>query len=66
MRDNRRFAVIVTCFLIGFVFAFILQLLSDQNIIIPDLLSDAITLRVLQFISILMWTLIGVVLGAMG
>lgn len=64
MKDSNRFATIMICFLVGFVLAIGLQIMYDQGIIIADLLYGTITLRALQFVSILLWTIIGAVLSA--
>lgn len=61
-----RFVVVMVCFIIGFCFAYMIQLLSANSIIVPDLIYNTITLRAIQFVLILGWTIFGVVMSAFG
>jgi len=63
-RDSARFGTIMICFLIGFIFALMLQLFYAHSIILNELVYGTITLRVIQFFVMFMFTLFGVVLAA--
>lgn len=63
-RNERVFAIIMLCGIIGMVFAIALQVLYDQAIFVDEFLSDTLTLRELQFVVFLMWEIVGIGVAA--
>lgn len=62
--NERIFAIIMLCGIIGIVFAIILQVLYDQSIFVDEFISDTLTLRELQLVVFLMWEIIGIGVAA--
>jgi len=62
--NERVFAIIMLCGIIGIVFAIILQVLYDQSIFVDEFISDTLTLRELQLVVFLMWEIIGIGVAA--
>jgi len=62
--NERVFAIIMLCGIIGLVFAIVLQVLYDQAIFVDEFLSDTLTLRELQFVVFLIWEIIGIGISA--
>ena len=58
--NERMFAVIALCGIIGIVFAIIFQLLYEQSTIIDSFVYSELTLRELQFGVILAWEILGI------
>ena len=63
--NERMFAILALCGIIGILFAIIEQLLYNNGIIINQFLSGAtMGLREIQFATILAWEIFGLVLAA--
>jgi hypothetical protein len=62
--NEKVFAIFMLCGIIGILFAIIFQLLYDQGIFIDEFISGTVTLRELQFITILVWELLGIGVAA--
>jgi len=62
--QERAFAIILLCSIIGILLAIILQFLYDQAILIDDFVTNTMTLREVQFAVILVWELFGITVGA--
>ena len=62
--NERMFAILTLCGIIGLLFAIIFQLLYDQGILIDEFVTGTITLRELQLGTIVAWEVFGLVLGA--
>ena len=68
-QNERMFAILTLCGIIGILFAIIEQLLFDNGIIINQFLSGGslgvtMALREVQFATILAWEIFGLVLAA--
>ena len=61
--NERMFAVITLCGIIGVIFAIIFQLLYEQSTIIDSFVDSELTLRELQFGVILAWEILGIGVG---
>lgn len=62
--NERIFAIIMLCGIIGIVFAIILQVLYDQSIFVDEFITDTLTLRELQLVVFLIWEIIGIGVAA--
>ena len=63
--NERIFAILTLCGIIGVVFAIIFQLLYDQAIFIDEFITgSSITLRELQLVTIILWEVFGIVVAA--
>ncbi len=56
--------IIVVCGIIGIVLAIMVQMMYADQLLVNELVTGTITLRVIQTIIILMWMVIGVCLAA--
>lgn len=63
-QKERAFAIIMLCGIIGIVFAIVLQLLYDQQIVIDDFVTSTLTLREIQFFVFLVWEVFGIGVAA--
>ena len=63
-RMERAFGIVAMCGIIGIIFALILQLMNDHDLIINEYLTGTITLRVVQAVTIIFWQIMGVVIAA--
>ena len=64
-KNAKTFAILALFGIIGILFAIILQMLYEQNIIVPSLLTGGeFTLREIQFGVILIWEVVGVAIAA--
>lgn len=64
-RNVRAFGIIGLCGIIGILFAILVQLLYEQNIMIPELIGGtALSLRAIQLVVILVWEINGIVVAA--
>jgi hypothetical protein len=64
--NEKIFAVIVLCGIIGIIFAIIEQLLFNEGILLDEYITNTITLREVQFGTVLLWELFGIVVAALG
>ena len=62
--QERAFAIIMLCGIIGIIFVIILQLLYDQSIFIDEYVTDTLLLREIQFAVGLVWTILGIGVAA--
>lgn len=62
-RNERAFAIPLLCGFIGVILAIFFQLLYAGGVIIDEVVIGTITLREVQLIVILIWTLFGVVVA---
>ena len=62
--QERAFAIIMLCGIVGIVFAIILQLLYDQNIFVDEFITETLVLRELQFMVFLGWEVLGIGVAA--
>ena len=62
--QEKAFAIIMLCGVVGIIFVIILQLLYDQNIFIDEFVSETLVLRELQFVVFLAWELVGIGVAA--
>ena len=60
----RYFAIVFICGCIGIALALILYILNAQGIVVDEYISGSITIENLMAVTILIWTMIGVVLSA--
>ena len=54
---------LLTCFVISIGMSMLLRTLYDQGIVIDEMVTGTITITDLQFIIILAWTVLGILLG---
>lgn len=64
-KNERIFAVILLCTIIGIVFAIVLQVLYDQSIFVDEIVSSTLTLREIQLVVILTWEILGIGIAAL-
>jgi hypothetical protein len=63
--NEKTFAIIALCGIIGVIFAIILQILDGEGIdIVLFLTNNSLTLPQLQLIIIVLWEIFGIVLAA--
>ncbi len=62
--NEKTFAILMLCGIVGIIFAIILQLLYDQSIIVDTFVDDTLTLRELQLGAIIIWELVGIGVAA--
>ena len=62
--QEKAFAIIMLCGIVGIVFAIIIQLLYDQSIFVDEFISDTLVLRELQFMVFLGWEVLGIGVAA--
>jgi len=64
--NERVFAILMLCGIIGICFAILLQLLNEQGIIVDEFITGSVTVTLpeLQLGAILLWELFGLVLAA--
>jgi len=63
-RNERAFAILVLCGIVGVVFAVIFQFLFDAGIIIDEIVTATLTLREVQLVVIVMWVVLGIGVSA--
>lgn len=62
--NERVFAILTLCGIIGLIFALILQFLYEGGILVDELVSGTITLRELQLGVIVLWEVFGIIVAA--
>jgi hypothetical protein len=62
--NEKTFAIIALCGVIGIIFAIILQVLNDQGILTSLFTDSSFTLPEVQLIVIVLWEIIGIVIAA--
>ncbi len=55
--------IVISCGIIGIVFAIIIQMMNADQLLVNELLTGTISLRVIQTVVILVWLIIGVILA---
>lgn len=63
-RQEKAFSIIVLCGILGIIMSIILQMMYTDELIVNELIEGTITLRVIQAVTILFWTMGGIVLSA--
>lgn len=56
--------IIITCGIIGILFAIMVQMLNTDEILVNSLISGDITLKAVQAFIIIFWTGMGVIISA--
>ncbi len=62
--DWKKTMIIVTCGIIGILFAIMIQMMDTNGIIVNELLSGSITLKAVQTFIIILWTGMGVLIAS--
>ena len=62
--NERAFAIITLCGIIGILLAITIQMLNTGGIVVDEFLTGTITLREVQAITILIWLFLGVGISA--
>ena len=62
--NEKTFAIIALCGIIGIIIAILLQFLYDSDIVISKYIGDTFTLKEIQFACILIWEIFGIGLVA--
>ena len=64
-RNEKAFAILVLCGIVGSIFAIVLQLFFDAGIIVDEIVTATLTLREIQLGVIVLWVVIGIGVSAM-
>lgn len=62
-REYAAAMIIVVCGIIGIVLAIMIQMMYADQLLVNELLTGTITLRVIQTVVILVWMIVGVCLA---
>jgi len=63
MGEFKKFAIVFICGMIGIGLAFVLYLLNAEGILVDEYITGSITIENIMSITIIIWTLIGVVIS---